>query len=143
MIMRGKNQRFTLRIGLFWTTGLVALFQSSTAVARTDQFLTFFVPFADVASARATPNMHFTTKSVTGLVAATATQPNSLNKELNGVNGGINSGRTRAQIGSASLAYTSTSIAPVNPTSVPEPGTLVCLVGGMALLQLVILRRRP
>jgi hypothetical protein len=112
------------------------------ADGRTDQFLTFFVTFADVASALASQNINFTTNSVMGLVAATATQPNSLNEDLNGVSGGINSGQTWDQLGAASLAYTPTSIAPVNPTSVPEPGTLVCLVGGMALLQLVVLRRR-
>jgi hypothetical protein len=111
---------------------------------RTDQFLTFFLPFADVASALATQNINFTTNSVMGLMAATATQPNSLNEDLNGVDGGINSGRTWAQIGGTSLAYTPTSMAPVNLTSVPEPvaGTLFSVLGGMALLQLVIMRRR-
>jgi hypothetical protein len=111
---------------------------------RTDQFLTFFVPFADVASALATQNINFTTNSVMGLMAATATQPNSLNEDLNGVDGGINSGLTWAQIGGTSLAYTPTSMAPVNLTSVPEPiaGTLFSVLGGMALLQLVIMRRR-
>jgi hypothetical protein len=114
------------------------------ADGRTDQFLTFFVPFADVASALATQNINFTTNSVMGLMAATATQPNSLNEDLNGVNGGINSGLTWAQIGGTSLAYTPTSVGPVNPVSVPEPlgGTLCSVLGGMALLQLVILRRR-
>jgi hypothetical protein len=114
------------------------------ADGRTDQFLTFYVPFADVASALATQNINFTTNSLMDLVAATATQPNSLNEDLNGVSGGINSGQTWAQLGAASLAYTPTSIAPVNPASVPEPvsGTLFSVLGGMALLQLVVLRRR-
>lgn len=109
---------------------------------KTDQFLTFFIPFSDVASALATKNITFTTNSPMDLVAATSTQANSLNADLNGANGGVSSSQTWAQLGAASLDYTPTSIAPVNPTSVPEPGTLVCLVGGMALLQLVVLRRR-
>ena len=109
------------------------------ADGRTDQFLTFFVPFADVASALATQNITFTPNSVMGLVAATATQPNSLNEDLNGVNGGINSGQTWAQLGATSLGYTPDGTSPV-----PEPlsVTSFSILGGMALLQLVVLRRR-
>lgn len=114
------------------------------ADGRTDQFLSFFVPFADVTSALASQNINFTTNSLMDLVAATATQPNSLNEDLNGVSGGINSGQAWAQLGAASDAYTPTSISPVNPTSVPEPvsGTLFSVLGGMTLLQLVVMRRR-
>jgi hypothetical protein len=106
---------------------------------KTDQFLTFFVPFADVASALATQNIIFTTNSPMNLVAATSTQPNSLNADLNGVNGGTSSSQTWAQLGANSLTYNPDGTSPV-----PEPvsGTLCSVLGGMALLQLVVMRRR-
>ena len=109
----------------------------------TDQYLTFYVPFADVASALATQNINFTTNSLMDLVVMTATQPNSLNGDINGVDGGTGSGQTWTQLGAASLAYTPVSIVPFNPISVPEPSqqTLFCLAGGAALLQWVVRRR--
>ena len=107
---------------------------------KTDQFLTFYIPFADVASALATKGILFSTNSPMTLVAATATQPNSLNQDLNGVNGGINSSLTWSQLGAASLTYTPTGIAPV-----PEPSTLaIAGVAGvtLALPHFVRTRRR-
>ena len=106
---------------------------------KTDQFLTFYVPFADVASALATQNIIFTTNSPMNLVAATSTQANTLNADLNGVTGGVSSSQTWAQLGANSLSYTPAGTAPV-----PEPvsGTLFSVLGGMTLLQLVVMRRR-
>lgn len=111
---------------------------------RPDQFLTFYLPFSDLASALATEGIAFTTSSLMDMVAATATQPNSLNEDLNGVNGGINSSQTWAQLGATSLIYSPASTGPVNVAPVPEPSsdTLCALACGAALCQLVILRRR-
>lgn len=84
---------------------------------RTDQFLTFYIPFTNIVYALSLEGITgFTTNSPMQLVAATATQPNSLNEDLNGVNGGINSSLTWSQLGGLSLSYAPGGLEPV-----PEP----------------------
>lgn len=105
---------------------------------KTDQFLTFYVPFTNIVSALAAENITgFTTNSPMQLVAATATQPNSLNEDLNGVSGGINSSLTWSQLGGISLSYSPDGIAPV-----PEPSinSLFSFTGGVTVFHFV--RRR-
>jgi hypothetical protein len=51
------------------------------------------------------------------MVAATFTQPNSLNQDINGINGGINASTTWQSLGAFTQTYALTSITPV-----PEPG---------------------
>lgn len=106
---------------------------------NTDQFLTFYVPFADIASKLALAGITFTANSPMQLVAATATQDNSLNQDLNGVTGGINSTLSWTQLGAFSQIYSPTGIAPV-----PEPSTLsLCIIAATLLpLRFVRLRRR-
>ena len=82
---------------------------------------------------------------VAGLLLLSPTvlaQPDRLNEDLNGVNGGITSDQTWAQFGAMSPADTPVSLAPVNPVPEPVSGTLFSVLGGMALLQLVVMRRR-
>jgi hypothetical protein len=60
----------------------------------------------------------------------TGTQPNNLNGDINGANGGINSSLPWSQLGGLSQTYTPTSTKPV-----PEPSELLLLgLSGGALL---------
>ena len=107
------------------------------ADGKTDQFLTFYVPFTNVVSALTAVGITgFTTNSPMQLVAATATQPNSLNEDLNGVNGGINSSLSWSQLGGISETYAPNGVAPV-----PEP-SMALLIGGGFVLLCVFKRRR-
>lgn len=109
------------------------------ADGKTDQFLTFYVPFTNVVSALAARGITgFTTNSPMELVAATATQPNSLNEDLNGVSGGINSSLTWSQLGGISELYSPAGVAPI-----PEPSvkTLYSFAGGVTLFHFIRRRR--
>jgi large repetitive protein len=109
------------------------------ADGKPDQFLTFYVPFTNIVSALAAKGITgFTTNSPMQLVAATATQPNSLNEDLNGVNGGINSSLTWSQLGGITLSYSPDGVAPI-----PEPsaGTFAVLAIIVTFCQLVRAKR--
>lgn len=98
---------------------------------RTDQFLTFVLPFADLVQMLAARGIQdFTKDSPMRLVAATATQANSLNQDLNGVTGGVNSSSTWEQLGAISMTYSASSITPIPE---PSPAWLVA-AGGMMVL---------
>jgi large repetitive protein len=58
-----------------------------------DYFLSFFFPFSDVVSALKTVGVTntITTNTLFRFVVASSTQPNSLNQDINGLNGGVNS----------------------------------------------------
>lgn len=103
---------------------------------KTDQFLTFYVPFAALASKLALAGITFTTNSPMQLVAATATQDNSLNEDVNGVTNGIGSTLSWLQLGASSLIYSSTGTAPV-----PEPSSLAFLSIAGGLVSLFLIRR--
>jgi hypothetical protein len=98
---------------------------------RPDQFLTFVLPFSDIVSSLATRGILGVRKDTPlQLVAATASQQNSLNQDLNGVNGGVNSPLTWGELGGLTLPYTFSSLQPV-----PEPNSFaVCLTGFLVLL---------
>ena len=77
---------------------------------RTDQFLSFVVPFSDVVAAMAARGIAgFTKDTPMRLVAATATQDNSLNQDLIGVAGGVNSTITWEQLGALTEIYSASS----------------------------------
>lgn len=83
-----------------------------------DHFLSFVVLFADVVAMFGTVGISgINEASIFRYVVATATQDNSLNQDLNGVTGGINSTSTWSSLGGFS---TPTS---VGGTAVPEPST--------------------
>ena len=104
---------------------------------KTDQFLSFVVPMSDVAAMLALRGItNFTKATPMRIVAATATQDNSLNEDLNGIIGGINSLSTWAELGAESQTYSPSSTAPV-----PEPSPFAfCILGGFALF---FLTRKP
>ena len=66
----------------------------------TDYYLSFVLPFADLVTMVGTNGFpNFNETSVISYVAATATQANSLNQDLNGVNGNVNSSSTWSSLG--------------------------------------------
>jgi hypothetical protein len=97
---------------------------------KADQFLTFYVPFTNIVRGIT----GFTTNNPMQLVAATATQPNSLNEDLNGVSGGINSSLTWSQLGGISLSYSPDGVAPIPESST---GTFVGLAVIITSCQLI------
>jgi len=98
---------------------------------RTDQFLSFVVPFSGVVTAMVARGITgFDRDTPFRLVAATATQDNSLNQDLSGATGGVNSSTTWEQLGALTLVYSASSQGPI-----PEPSTMaLVLVAAICLL---------
>lgn len=93
-----------------------------------DYFLSYSIPFADiVAQLSAKGITGFDENSPMTYVVATATQANSLNQDLNGVAGGVNSSLTWAQLGVQSNLMTPAGIAVV-PEVNPALGILGLVV---------------
>ena len=101
----------------------------------TDYFLSFSIPFADVVAYMAT-NSSFCETSAVHYVMATATQPNSLNQDLNGVSNGVNSASTWSQLGGLSVTYTASG------QVIPEPYVLFLALFGLLPVYLMYLLRR-
>lgn len=99
-----------------------------------DYYVSFMVDFKDLVDFLKTKNITITDQSGLRYVLATSTQSNSLNQDLGGVNGGINSNSTWTQLGGFSQTVT------VSGTVVPEPSSL--LLGASALLLAALRRRR-
>jgi hypothetical protein len=108
------------------------------ADGNTDAFLSFRVRFVGVSGEAGLQDalstltgIHITPATPLSYVIATSTQNNSMNQDLGGVDGGINSTITWVQLGGLSH--------PVNidgtDTSAPEPGTAPLLaLGGVVIL---------
>jgi hypothetical protein len=96
---------------------------------ETDRFLSFVLPMADVVAAMTTMGItNFSTNTAINYVVGTSTQINSINQDLNGVDGGINSTTSWLSLGALSGTYTPTGAA------VPEPQTVALLaLAGLAL----------
>jgi hypothetical protein len=92
---------------------------------QNDFFLGFAVPFSDVVAQLALLGIAFDENSTLTYVIATATQANSLNQDLNGVAGSVNSSLTWSQLGVLSNPMTASGLA-----AVPEinPGLWVGLL---------------
>jgi hypothetical protein len=93
--------------------------------AGNDFFLGFAIPFSDIVAQLAAVGITFDQNSTLTYVIATATQANSLNQDLNGVAGSINSPLTWSQLGVLSNPMTATGL-----TMLPEinPSLLVGLL---------------
>jgi hypothetical protein len=103
---------------------------------KTDHFLSFVVPFGDLAAMFGSIGIFgINENSVFSYVAATATQDNSLNQDLNGVDGGVNSSSTWAQLGALTQPFTASGAV------VPEPSPYALMLLGGSLLY--FFRRGP
>lgn len=100
----------------------------------TDYYVSFMVAFADVVAFLNTRSISINDQSAIRYVVATSTQSNSLNQDLGGVNGSINSTSTWEQLGGFTPTVTSYG------NTVPEPGT--ALLGALALGAGCLRRRR-
>lgn len=105
-----------------------------------DYFLSYSIPFADVVAQLAARGITgFNENSAMTYVVATATQANSLNQDLNGVSGGVNSALSWSQLGVQSNVMTPASIGVV-----PEinPALAIVLLLAVVLGQQHWQRRR-
>jgi len=103
----------------------------------TDQFLTWVVPFADLVAALAGQGIPgFDDGSAMRFVLGSSTQPNALNQDLGGPNGGTSSTSTWSTLG----AFSNSATAAGGFAPIPEPNmaTLVSL----GLLALAVSARR-
>ena len=99
-----------------------------------DYYVSFMIPFADVVAFLGTKSITINDQSPLRYVVATSTQPNSLNQDLGGVNGEINSSTTWVDLGGFSQTVTA------NGTVVPEPSSVFLALGSLPIALLV--RRR-
>ncbi len=99
----------------------------------TDVFLSFSFDFNHVVSQLNATGITIDQNSALNYVMATATQDNSLNVDLNGVDGGTDSTLTFAELGATSDTFSPTGDA------VPEPAVMMLLTAGC--LSMLIGRR--
>lgn len=93
-----------------------------------DRFLSFVVSFKDVSQAATVLGLDpLASDTVLGYVVATATQPNSLNQDITGVNGGTDSGTSWKTLGGVSAPSTP------DPLAVPEPRALALALAGLGV----------
>lgn len=104
-----------------------------TTTEDPDYYLSVLIPFEHIANALADVKIDITEKTPLNYVAATSTQGNSFNQDISGVDGGIDSPETWAQLGAFAPTIT------IEGTLVPEPGTAWFTLLSLSLL---ILRRR-
>lgn len=100
-----------------------------------DYYLSFMVNFQNLVTFFGTKGITVTDQTGLRYVLATSTQMNSLNQDLGGVNGGINSTQTWTQLG----GFTQTVKASGAPL-VPEPSSF--FLGASSLLLACLRRRR-
>lgn len=97
---------------------------------QVDYFLGFSIPMSDITAQLALLGIAFDQNSALTYVIATATQANSLNQDLNGVAGNVNSSLTWSQLG-----VLSNPITPAGMAAVPEINPaiwIVLLLGAVA-----------
>ena len=92
---------------------------------RPDFFLGFSIPFTDVVNQLALLGIPFDENSALTYVIATATQANSLNQDLNGVDGSYDGALTWSQLGVLSNPMTVSGLAAVPEVS---PGLWIVLL---------------
>ncbi|WP_035603611.1 hypothetical protein [Haloferula sp. BvORR071] len=99
-----------------------------------DYYLSFMMPFADIVGfLKNNKSINITDQSSLRYVVATSTQTNSLNQDLGGVNGGVNSAQTWSQLGGFSQTVNASG------NTIPEPSSFVMIA---PLTLLAALRRR-
>ncbi len=108
---------------------------TTTTTGDPDYYVSFMVSFSDVVAFLNTKSISITDQSSIRYVSATSTQANSLNQDLGGVNGGINSTSTWTALGGFSPTVNASG------TAVPEPGS--CLLVLLSVVAGVLPRKRP
>lgn len=98
---------------------------------QNDYFLGFAIPFSDVVAQLAAAGITFDQNSTLTYVIATATQANSLNQDLNGVAGSVNSSLTWSQLGVLSNPMTPGGVAVVPEINPALWGGLLLVVVGL------------
>lgn len=107
---------------------------TTTTTGDPDYYVSFMVPFTDVVAFLSTSSIQINDQSPLRYVTATSTQTNSLNQDLGGVDGNINSATTWVDLGGF------TQIVTANGTLIPEPTSgLLALISLTAAL---LIRRR-
>lgn len=90
---------------------------------QTDRFVNWSMPFADIVSAFQTVGITVNSSTPLNYVVGTATQANSFNQDLNGVNGGTSSSLTWAQLGALSLTLNSSGTPVLAPPVITSATT--------------------
>lgn len=107
---------------------------TTTTAGDPDYYVSFMVPFSDVVAFLNTKSISIDDTAPLRYVSATSTQTNSLNQDLGGVDGGVNSTTTWVDLGGF------TQVVTADGNLVPEPST--GLLALMATLGMCGLRRR-
>jgi Bacterial Ig domain/MBG domain (YGX type)/Putative Ig domain len=96
----------------------------AAGAGETDFFVSFFVPFADVVGALQSVGVSgITTNSRFRYIVGSATQPNALNQDINGINGGVNSSVTYSNLGIFTLPISPAGFTNLAPTVVNDSAT--------------------
>ncbi len=129
------------------TTGLDPTLTNSDldGGGKTDYFLSFSIPFsAVVIEAQRLAGLMITDQTALRFVLATATNQNSFNQDIGGLNGGLSSTQTYTQLGAISVALTPSAPPPPPPppppAPVPEPAAM--LLTGSGLVAAALLAKR-
>ncbi len=128
-----SSSNYDYRLVNFSTDGGTTNDVTTTSAGDPDYYVSFMVPFADVAAFLATKSIIITDQTPLRYVSATSTQANSLNQDLGGVNGGVNSTTTWTDLGGF------TQVVNAGGTPVPEPGTSLLVLTALAA---GVMRRR-
>lgn len=108
---------------------------------NTDYFISFSIPFSAVVSeAQRLAGLLINDQTALRFVLATATNENSFNQDIGGVNGGVNSPLTYSALGATSTPLQLDP--PPPPVIVPEPATWAFTGCGLAAAALLAWRRR-
>lgn len=111
------------------------------AKGDTDYFISFSIPFSVVVSeAQRLAGLLIDDQTALRFVLATATNQNSFNQDIGGVNGGVNSPLTYSELGATSTPIQLDPAPP--PVIVPEPGTWAIVGLGLVALAAANRRRR-
>lgn len=124
------STNFNYRPVDFTTDGGTTNDVTTAASGDIDYYASFMVPFSDVIAFLSTKSIQITDQSPLRFVSATSTQTNSLNQDLGGVNGGVNSTTTWVDLG----GFT-------NTVSIPEPSSSMLLVASLSGAMFIRRRR--
>jgi hypothetical protein len=125
---------FNYRAVNFTTDGGTTNDVTTTTTGDADYYVSFMVNFGDLVTFLQTQGITITDASPLRYVLATSTQHNSLNQDLGGVQGGINSTQTWVQLGGYSQLVTASG------SLIPEPSG--ALLGLLSLGTLALRRKR-